>query len=342
MRVRGLPPTTGREPRRRSGSCPGPAGQTPTMARARDDLPDALGPITPSAWPALSWKATPWTTSRWLPGGFTLTASSVSEAAGVGSSMRAGSAGSMPSRPLRRRQLWRAAMKPRQLAIATSTGASARDVRIELAMMMPADGLLIDHQLGADPQHRRLQRHAQDLATAPPSRRRCRPRAAARARWRWLCSPHSSASRPRHAHGLDDLGVAPAGFGQRHPAVGQPGRPRAPAGGSGYSVSSVMVTRITPPTVAAHADQRMEQEADAEIERHPRQVEQRRRAHGRHERPDAVEVVQRLIAGGRHRLQRQLGGDIVDPPAQRFRRSNRRSAPGRGRARRRAGPGSRT
>ena len=38
-----------------------------------------------------------------------------------------------------RRQLWRAAVKPRQLAIATSTGASARDVRIELAMMMPAE-----------------------------------------------------------------------------------------------------------------------------------------------------------------------------------------------------------
>jgi hypothetical protein len=58
---------------------------------------------------------------------------------GLGSSIRGGSAGIMVSRPLRRRQLWRAATKPRQCAIATSTGANARDVRIELAMMMPAE-----------------------------------------------------------------------------------------------------------------------------------------------------------------------------------------------------------
>ena len=34
-------------------------------------------------------------------------------------------------------QLWRALRKPFQCAMASSIGASARDVRIELAMMMP-------------------------------------------------------------------------------------------------------------------------------------------------------------------------------------------------------------
>ena len=66
------------------------------------------------------------------------------------------------------------------------------------------------------------------------------------------------------------------------------------------------------------ADQGMEQEADRQIERHPRQIEQRRRAHGRHERTDTVEIVQRLVARRRQRLQRQLGGDIVDALAQRL------------------------
>ena len=39
---------------------------------------------------------------------------------------------------VRRCQLWRAATKPFQCAMARSTGASARALRIEPAMMMPA------------------------------------------------------------------------------------------------------------------------------------------------------------------------------------------------------------
>ena len=52
---------------------------------------------------------------------------------------------------------------PASCAIASSTGASARDARIEPAMMMPARRLLRDHQIGADAEHRRLQHHAQHL-----------------------------------------------------------------------------------------------------------------------------------------------------------------------------------
>ena len=50
----------------------------------------------------------------------------------------AGRAGMAAKSLLRRRQLCRAPIKPFQCAIARSTGASARALRIEPAMMMPA------------------------------------------------------------------------------------------------------------------------------------------------------------------------------------------------------------
>ena len=47
------------------------------------------------------------------------------------------------------------------------------------------------------------------------------------------------------------------------------------------------------------ADPEVEQEADREIERHPRQVEQRRRPEARQEAADLIEVAQRLQAVAR-------------------------------------------
>ena len=44
-----------------------------------------------------------------------------------------------------------------------------------------------------------------------------------------------------------------------------------------------------------HADPEMERKADREIERHPRQIEQGRRAGARHERADRVEIAHRLL-----------------------------------------------
>ena len=44
------------------------------------------------------------------------------------------------------------------------------------------------------------------------------------------------------------------------------------------------------------ADQRMKDKADGEIERHPRQVEQRNRAEAGQKRADGVEIAQRLHA----------------------------------------------
>src|SRR5262245_5942639 len=111
---------------------PPAAGQTPTIARTRDDLPEPLGPAIASALPALSLKLAPRTTGLWAPGGVTLNPSIASTWAGAGSSSRAAGAGIAENRSSSRRQPWRAATKPFQLAIATSIGAKARPVRIEL------------------------------------------------------------------------------------------------------------------------------------------------------------------------------------------------------------------
>ncbi|MCY1373735.1 hypothetical protein D9M69_610280 [compost metagenome] len=63
--------------------------------------------------------------------------STESIAFGAGKSMRPCISGRSDSVFCRRTRLWRAAMKPFQLAIARSTGASARAESIEPAMMMP-------------------------------------------------------------------------------------------------------------------------------------------------------------------------------------------------------------
>ncbi len=111
---------------------------TPTMSRASDDLPDALGPMMPSACPAFNTKLTSCTTTRCTPGGAAATLSTIRFVRGAGSVIGSPSCASTPSNSDRRRQLWRADTKAFQLAIASSTGASARETRIELAMMMPA------------------------------------------------------------------------------------------------------------------------------------------------------------------------------------------------------------
>ena len=111
----------------------------PTSMRASDDFPDALGPMMPRPLPALSAKATSCTTGLRLPGGTALAASTDRLARGRGNASGALRAGIATRSSFNRRQAWRAATKPFQLAIATSTGARAREVRIELAMMMPAE-----------------------------------------------------------------------------------------------------------------------------------------------------------------------------------------------------------
>ena len=96
-----------------------------------------------------------------------------------------------------------------------------------------------------------------------------------------------------HAHRLQHLGIAPAGLGQ---------------GQARDRVARRLLGRLARQAVGQHsdrdqqhragqrrhADPEMEQEADAEIERHPRQVEQRRRPARREEGAHQIEVAQRL------------------------------------------------
>ena len=81
---------------------------------------------------------TSWITTFCTPGGPADTFSTTRLAFGAGSVIGSMPVSSPRSRSDRRRQLWRAETKPFQLAIASSTGASARATMIELAMMMPA------------------------------------------------------------------------------------------------------------------------------------------------------------------------------------------------------------
>src|SRR5580704_7704742 len=67
--------------------------QTPTSRRASDDFPDAVGPITPSALPAVSEKFTSWHTSFCSPGGATAAFCTTSVFAGGCSAIGAPCAG---------------------------------------------------------------------------------------------------------------------------------------------------------------------------------------------------------------------------------------------------------
>ena len=72
-------------------------------------------------------------------------------------------AGICSSSRLRRCQLWRAATKPFQCAIARSTGASARALEDRAGDDDAGGRLLVDDEIGADREHGRLQHHAQHL-----------------------------------------------------------------------------------------------------------------------------------------------------------------------------------
>ncbi len=201
-------------------------------------------------------------------------------------------------------------------------------------------GLLIDHQPGADAEHGRLQDHAQDPGKGGHAAGDVGDALLGGEIAPVVIVPQLVEA-AAHAHGLHDLGIAAARFGEPHATVGDGSGvarrlPGQELGGHGDGDQDQAAHRRRP------ADQRMEHEADAEIERHPRQVEEGRRSHGRHEGADAVEVMHRLEGGRRDGLERQLAGEIEDAMAQRLVDRGRQCAPARGRAGRRAGPGSRT
>ncbi len=107
------------------------------MARTRVDLPDALCPMMPMPSPAFAWKDASRTKGVRDAGGPSVRFSTESWRAGRGRSSTVAGAGMAWRTPARRVQLARAERNERHWLIASSTGASARALRIELAMMMP-------------------------------------------------------------------------------------------------------------------------------------------------------------------------------------------------------------
>ena len=77
-------------------------------------------------------------TTRGLPGGLALTVSTAKVPDGFGRGSGGILFGNIKSNSLSRFRDWRAATKLFQLAIASSTGANARETKMELAIMTPA------------------------------------------------------------------------------------------------------------------------------------------------------------------------------------------------------------
>ena len=158
-----------------------------------------------------------------------------------------------------RRQLWRAATKLRQLRDGELDRRQRARGQDRAGDDDAGGGLLADHQIGADAEHGRLQDHAQDAGDSAASRPPMSADALLGGEVAAVVRPATaSPDAGRHAHRLDHLGVAAAGFGQRHCGRRQGRRPPWPARGVRNSVTMVMATRIRPPTVGGDADQGME------------------------------------------------------------------------------------
>jgi hypothetical protein len=112
--------------------------QIPTSVRTSEVLPAPLGPMMPTASPALRAKRAPVTIGVVPPGAATVTCSTSRLRAGFGSAVAARRGAARVSASDSRVIPWRAATKARQLAIAVSIGASARPIMIEAATIAPA------------------------------------------------------------------------------------------------------------------------------------------------------------------------------------------------------------
>ena len=343
--ARARPAPIGRGPRRRGGPCRAPAPRRRRAARASDDLPEALGPITPSPSPALSEKldvlhdeALP------VPGGVALDALDRERALG------AGSARGCPARRQCGEELARAVSSsgaPRrsrfQLAIASSTGASARAVRIELAMMiLPSP--VVDHEIGADPEHAGLQCHAQHLGDAPSPPATSEARCCASMNSALACAPER-ADTPTMPMACSTSALRR--LASSASALRVPRSPDAVLSGSRvhHSVSERDGDKDqSAPTARSTPIQRWKRKQMREVERHPGQIEQRRRP----ERPTGTRGPGRGrgSAAGRRRRCASCSGSrtrtSIDARAQPLVERGADARRARARAARRAGPGRRT
>ena len=154
--------------------------------------------------------------------------------------------------------------------------------------------LLMDHQIGADGKHRRLQAHAHDLGNRAETPGDIAGALIARQIVLVGLAP-ALGEATGHSHRHQHLGIAPAAGGQIIAARRQAHRlPRRRArhelGHEGQGDQN------DGPYQRRHADQDMERETDRQIERQPRQIKERARAHAAEERTNIVQIAQRLKA----------------------------------------------
>ncbi len=121
-----------------------------------------------------------------------------------------------------------------------------------------------------------------------------------------------------HAHGRDRLGIAPARFQERVARRGElrGAARRVPRLQLGHNGERAEDDRAAE---RGEADVEVEQKADGEIDRHPRQIEERHRADAGEKAAHRIEIADRLrtvtlVAD----LERQPDDGVVDPHAHRL------------------------
>ena len=155
-------------------------------------------------------------------------------------------------------------------------------------------GFLVDHEISADREHRRLQHHAQDFGDRPQAAGNVA--GALIARQIGLIGLAPAPGQPSgHAHRDQHLGVTPAGGGQivaprgqRHRLLCRRARQELGDQRQRHQNDGADQSR--------DAEQPVKRKADREIERQPRQIEECAGPHAAEKRPDIVEVAQRLQA----------------------------------------------
>ena len=171
--------------------------------------------------------------------------------------------------------------------------------------------LLLDDEIGADAEHRRLQRHAQHASGRAQATGDVVHPLLLREVLAAEIEP-AAAQRFGHSHCGEHVCVAPADF--RQPAA------QGCLRGGGFDGAARQEfgrerqrDQDDRPTQHGDADHDVKGEANGDVERNPRQVEQRGRTKPREKRPDRVEVAHRLqpVAAG-PRPQRQPHDEIVN------------------------------
>ena len=154
--------------------------------------------------------------------------------------------------------------------------------------------LLMDHQIGADGEHRRLQHHPHDLGGSAETSGDVAGALVAREIILVGFAP-ALVQAPGHSHRDQHFRVSPAGGGQivaarrkTHGLARRGARQELGQDGEGHQDDRAHQRR--------YADQDVEGKTDRQIERQPRQIEERARPLTAEERANIVQVAQRLKA----------------------------------------------